>query len=607
MPLTMALPRFLIILVIGGLLAGAAAGGYYVGGNGQAQAQRASIVRQVGRRLQHKDTAGARVVLAQAFDSGAITGAELRPRRGPVTTIGDVSGTGNAVLLPRGATLRLTTKPPLAGLAHVEIVLAGLLLVVSAAAALVFAVVRLLPHLGGIQLPARRPRARKPGKQPRLPATPALDTEYLARHDALTGLPNRVLLREEAQRLIMRLNGDAMALILMDLNEFKEVNDTLGHFAGDQLLRQVGERLARFTTESTLVARLGGDEFAILRSQADAVSAEQLAMRVGESLRRPFLVSGMTLEIDASMGIALAPLHAADYDGLLQRADSAMYAAKRNHTGIAMHTREQEADNSQKLALASDLRRAIEGGQLSLYYQPKATLRTGDISGVEALVRWKHPDRGMISPDQFIPLAERSGLINLLSMWVLKTALRQVADWKRMGLVMPVSVNLSARDLIDVRLPDEIEAALHEARVDAELLAVEITASVLTADPARARAIVTRIGELGPTTTIDDFGAGYSSLAYLKNLPGHALKIDRSFVVGMTDNEHDATIVHAVVDLAHNLGLRVVAEGAEDMAAWERLRLAGCDEVQGFVLAQPMPSAQATDWLSRRRESSNAA
>jgi diguanylate cyclase (GGDEF)-like protein len=559
-------------------------------------------LRQVGRRLYNKDTAGARAVLAQAVDSGAITGAELRARNGHVTRVGEVSGSAGSVPLPRGATLRLSTKPPLSGLAHLEVVIAGLLLAVAAAAAMAVAIVRLLPRLRRPQLPARRPR-----KPQRLPATPALDTEYLARHDALTGLPNRVLLREEAQRRIMRLNGDAMALILMDLNEFKEVNDTLGHFAGDQLLRQVGERLAGFTTESTLVTRLGGDEFAILRNQADAVTAEELAMRVGESLRRPFLVSGMTLEIDASMGIALAPVHASDYDGLLQRADSAMYASKRNHTGIAMHTSEQEADNSQKLALASDLRRAIEGGQLSLYYQPKATLQSGDISGVEALVRWKHPDRGMISPDQFIPLAERSGLINLLSMWVLKTALRQVADWKRMGLVMPVSINLSARDLIDVRLPDEIEAALHEANVASELLEVEITESVLTADPARARAIVTRIGELGPTTTIDDFGAGYSSLAYLKNLPVHALKIDRSFVLGMTDNEHDATIVHAVVDLAHNLGLRVVAEGAENMAVWERLRLAGCDEVQGFVLAQPMPSAQATDWLSRRRERSNAA
>ena len=366
----MVLRRFLIIMVIGGLLAGASAGGYYVGGNRQAAAQRASIVRQVGRRLHNKDTAGARRVLQSALASGEITGAELRVRNGHLTTVGEVSGSAGSAPLPRGATLRLSTKPPLAGLAHLEIVIAGLLLAVAAAAAMAIALARLLPHLRRPQLPARRP-----GKPPRLPSTPALDTEYLARHDALTGLPNRVLLREEAQRLIMRLNGDAMALILMDLNEFKEVNDTLGHFAGDQLLRQVGERLARFATESTLVARLGGDEFAILRSQADAVTAEQLAMRVGESLRRPFLVSGMTLEIDASMGIALAPVHASDYDGLLQRADSAMYASKRNHTGIAMHTSEQEADNSQKLALASDLRRAIEGGQLSLYYQPKATLQ----------------------------------------------------------------------------------------------------------------------------------------------------------------------------------------------------------------------------------------
>src|SRR6476659_6712733 len=332
----MLLRRFLIMLVIGGLLSGASAAGYYVGGNGQATAQRASILRQVGRRLHNKDTAGARVVLAQAVDSGAITGAELRARNGHVTSVGEVSGSAGSVALPRGATLRLSTKPPLSGLAHLEMVIAGLLLAVAAAAATAIAIARLLPHLHRPQLPAR-----KSPKPQRLPATPALDTEYLARHDALTGLPNRVRLREEAQRRIMRLNGDAMALILMDLNEFKEVNDTLGHFAGDQLLRQVGERLSRFSHEpGTLVARLGGDEFAILQSAADGGPAEDLAMRVGEALRRPFLVTGMTLEIDASMGIAMAPMHASDYDGLLQRADSAMYAAKRNHSGIAMHTSE---------------------------------------------------------------------------------------------------------------------------------------------------------------------------------------------------------------------------------------------------------------------------
>jgi diguanylate cyclase (GGDEF)-like protein len=400
----------------------------------------------------------------------------------------------------------------------------------------------------------------------------------------------------------MRMNGRPLALILMDLNEFKEVNDTLGHFAGDQLLRQVGDRLGRFAREpETLVARLGGDEFAVLRACDDAAGVEELAGRISEALRRPFLIAGMTLEIEVSLGIALAPMHASDYDGLLQRADSAMYAAKRGNTIYAVHTVEHEAAHRQKLALASDLRRAIEEGQLALHYQPKAALATGEVSGVEALVRWNHPDRGMIPPDQFISLAERSGLIRQLTLWVLGTALNQVARWGDIGLTVPVSVNLSTRDLIDLRLPDEISGELSRAGVPADLLELEITESVLMADPARARSIVTRIGGLGATTTIDDFGAGYSSLAYLKSLPVHALKIDRSFVLGMTENQHDATIVQAVVDLAHNLGLRVVAEGAEDMAVWERLRDAGCDEAQGYLLAQPLPPEQATDWLMRRR------
>jgi diguanylate cyclase len=593
--------RLLILLVIGGLVAAASVAGFMLGQNGSSSRQSA-LIRQVTHRLRAHDPPGARRLLRDAVRSGSITGAELRSGGGNVTTFGVVHGSISSAALPRPATLRIATTPPLAGLSRLEGPIAGLLLTLAAAAVAALAALKLLPHL-------LRPELLRVPRLPRLPAaTPDLDSEYLARHDALTALPNRLLLREEAQQRIMRLNGDRLALILMDLNEFKEVNDTLGHFAGDQLLRQVGERLARFGHEpGTLVARLGGDEFAILQSAAGDAPAEALAMRVGEALRRPFLVSGMTLEIDASMGIALAPTHASDYDGLLQRADGAMYAAKRNNTPFAMHTTEHEAAHSQKLALASDLRRAIEDGQLRLHYQPKATLSSGELSGVEALVRWNHPDRGMISPDHFIPLAERSGLIHDLSLWVLGTALRQVGEWRSMGLIVPVSVNLSARDLIDVHLPDEIEAALHAAGIPAELLELEITETLLTADPARARTNVTRIGELGATTTIDDFGAGYSSLAYLKSLPVHALKIDRSFVLGMTQNQHDATIVRAVVDLAHNLGLRVVAEGAEDMDVWERLRLAGCDEAQGYVLAQPLPPEQATDWLIRRQRGVRAA
>ena len=581
-----------MLLIVVGVVAAAAMAGYAMGNDGSTTA-RAVLVQQVTRRLRAHDATGAKLLLRDAVTSGLITGAQLQSHGGSITTFGTLGNQVTTTPMPRKATLQVAARPPLAGITRLEGIVAGLLIGLAAAVGLAFAVLRLLPHVLRPDLLPELPK--RPVKGPRL------DAEYLARHDALTGLPNRLLLQEESQSRIIRKKG-SLALILMDLTEFKEVNDTLGHFAGDQLLRQVADRLNRFAREpGTLVARLGGDEFAVLRNDAEAPEAEQLAERISETLGRPFLIAGMTLELDVSLGIALAPMHASDYDGLLQRADSAMYAAKRSNTIFALHTNEHETAHRQKLALASDLRRAIEEGQLTLHYQPKAVLATGEVAGVEALVRWNHPERGMIPPDNFIGLAERSGLIRQLTMWVLGTALDQVASWRDAGLEVPVSVNLSTRDLIDLRLPDEIGEALSRTDVPAELLELEITESVLMADPARARTIVTRLGELGATTTIDDFGAGYSSLAYLKSLPVHALKIDRSFVLGMTDNQHDATIVQAVVDLAHNLGLRVVAEGAEDMAVWERLRDAGCDEAQGYLLAQPLPPEQATAWLVKRR------
>jgi diguanylate cyclase len=581
-----------ILLIVGGLVVAASMAGYALGNDGSGT-QRAALVQQVTRRLRAHDSTAAKLLLRDAVSSGLITGAELRSHGGSITTFGALRDDVATTPMPRKATLQIASKPAFAGVTRLESVIAGLLLAVATAMAAALAAIRLLPHVLRPEVLPARPRRAVKG--------PRIDAEYLARHDALTALPNRLLLQEEAQTRIMRASGQ-VALILMDLNEFKEVNDTLGHFAGDQLLRQVADRLARFAREpGTLVARLGGDEFAVLRNNAEPSDAEELASRISETLGRPFLIAGMTLELEVSLGIALSPMHASDYDGLLQRADSAMYAAKRGNTIFALHTNEHETAHRQKLALASDLRRAIEEGQLTLHYQPKAVLATGDVAGVEALVRWNHPERGMIPPDSFISLAERSGLIRKLTLWVLGTALEQAARWRETGLDVPVSVNLSTRDLIDLRLPDEISDALARSQVPAGMLELEITETVLMADPARARAIVTRLGELGTTTTIDDFGAGYSSLAYLKSLPVHALKIDRSFVLGMTENQHDATIVQAVVDLAHNLGLRVVAEGAEDMAVWERLREAGCDEAQGYLLAQPLPPEQATVWLTRRR------
>jgi diguanylate cyclase (GGDEF)-like protein len=581
-----------ILLIIGGLVAAAAMAGYALGNDGSGTA-RAALVEQVTKRLRAHNPTAAKLLLRDAVTSGLITGAQLQSHGGSITTFGTLRDHVATTPMPRKGTLQIASKPPLANATRLESVIAGLLIALAAALAAALLAIRLLPHVLRPDLLPKRPR--RPAKAPRL------DAEYLARHDALTALPNRLFLQEEAQTRIMR-GTRPLALILMDLNEFKEVNDTLGHFAGDQLLRQVGERLAKFAREpGTLVARLGGDEFAVLREEVEAAEAEELAARISDTLARPFQIAGMTLALDVSLGIALAPLHAADYEGLLQRADTAMYAAKRGNTIFALHTNQHETEERQKLALASDLRRAIDEGQLTLHYQPKAVLATGDIAGVEALVRWNHPERGLIPPATFIPLAERNSLlIRDLSLWVIGSALDQAAQWRDAGLHIPVSVNLSAKDVIDLRLPGQIADALARFDVPAELLDLEITESVLMADPARARSIVTKLGELGATTTIDDFGAGYSSLAYLKRLPVHALKIDRSFVLGMTENTHDATIVQAVVDLAHNLGLRVVAEGAEEMAVWERLREAGCDEAQGYLLAQPMPPEKATAWLLRR-------
>ena len=595
----MFLRRSLIVLAVCGLAAGASVAGFYMGGSRQSSKQQSALVRAVSRRIHAKDQSGARLRLSDALADGTISGARLRSHGGVVTVIGTrPASSATTITLPRGATMQLSMRPALAGVSRLEGLIAGLLAILATAALVALAMLRLVPRVLGSGLLRRSDGERAPP----LPG-PKLDAEYLARHDSLTGLPNRIMLQEEAHTWIMRLGGGAMALILMDLNDFKEVNDTLGHSTGDQVLRQVGERLSAFRVEGTLVARLGGDEFAILRTMTDPVSAEQLAESVSESLRRPFLVSGMTLEIDASMGVAMAPTHAVDYEGLLQCADAAMYTAKQKRTGIAMYTSQEKAESMTKFALASELRNALRHEELRLHFQPKAIVETGEICGVEALVRWQHPERGMISPDTFIKLAERSRLINDLSEWVLRTALRQVLEWRRMGLIMPVSVNLSTRDLQDVRLTDTIESALSEASVPPGMLEIEITESVLAADPDRAHDVVTRIHEIGATTTIDDFGTGHSSLAYLKSLPVHALKIDKSFVLGMTEDERDATIVHAVVDLAHNLGLRVVAEGVEEMAVWERLRISGCDEVQGYVLAHPLPPAQITDWLVRRRQS----
>ena len=448
------------------------------------------------------------------------------------------------------------------------------------------------------------------GHQARMLRREKEHNEYLARHDALTGLPNRVLFRDRAHDAILAQprRGGQVGLLLLDLDDFKEVNDTLGHFSGDQLLRAVSARLTDTAPAGSTLARLGGDEFALLLpTVTDCEEAANVAQAVRRALQRPFTLQGLILESEATIGIALCPEHAGDFEELMQRADTAMYAAKRNRTGYEIHSEAQAVSQSARLALATELHAAIRNSELVLHYQPKADLRSGRLVGAEALVRWLHPKRGIVPPDQFIPVAERSGLIRVLTLWVVEEALRQNRRWAEEGIRMPVSVNLSTRDLIDVQLPDEIANALIRTGAQASDLEVEITESVIMADPLRARAILTRLREMGVAAVIDDFGAGYSSLGYLKRLPVTGLKIDKSFVINMPTDHNDEVIVRSTVDLAHNLGLKVVAEGAENDQVWRRLAEIGCDSAQGFFLSPPLSASELTSWVRSRSQKSEAA
>jgi diguanylate cyclase (GGDEF)-like protein len=421
-------------------------------------------------------------------------------------------------------------------------------------------------------------------------------------HDPLTSLPNRSLFRDRAHQAILASarHGHNTALLLIDLDRFKEINDTLGHHSGDLLLREVGPRLHRVLRESDTVARFGGDEFGILLTHVSGpAAAEEVARAVHRALEEPFAIQGLTLDVEASIGIALHPVHASDFEELMQRADVAMYSAKAKRSGYEVYVPSEDESDATKLKLASELRQAPLRNELVMHYQPKADLRTGRIVGAEALMRWRHPRHGVMMPDRFIPLAERSGLIRSLTLFAARTALTQARTWREAGIELTVSVNLSTRDLIDVSLPDEIGELLEAARVPAHLLELEITESVIMADPMRARGVVARLREMGMKVAIDDFGLGYSSLGYLKRLPVNDLKIDKSFVSNMMEDQGDAVIVQSTIDLAHNLGLTVIAEGVESEETWRRLRTLGCDVAQGWLIGRPLPAADFATWLNR--------
>jgi len=427
--------------------------------------------------------------------------------------------------------------------------------------------------------------------------------QHQALHDALTGLPNRVLLDDRLEHAILLAHhqNEPLAVVMMDMDRFKDVNDTLGHQIGDVLLKQIAARLLTTLGETDTVARFGGDEFTILLSGMNREGAVAAVNRAIQKLGPPFTIDKQHLTIEASFGIAIYPEHGADGNTLIKRADVAMYAAKQAHSGYAVYDPARDQNNPRRLALMGELRNAIEHSKLSLHYQPKIELSTGVVCGVEALARWEHPERGMVSPDEFIPLAEQSGTINVLTERVLDAGLRQQHDWARAGVKLVLAVNLSARNLQDSQLPDKIAALLRTWSIQPQWLELEITESAIMIDPVHALKILTALHVMGIRLTIDDYGTGYSSLAYLRRLPVNELKIDRSFVKDMATDESSAMIVRSTIDLGHNLGLRVVAEGVENLATLEMLKSLGCNAAQGHYLSKPLPADELERHFRRTR------
>jgi len=433
----------------------------------------------------------------------------------------------------------------------------------------------------------RAERARQEAEAARAQAVDAADAlQHQALHDALTGLPNRALLHDRLAHTLhlVERGASSLALLLLDLDRFKVINDTLGHQAGDALLRQVAARMRDAVRSSDTVARLGGDEFALLLPGADRDGAVQAAQTLRAALVAPVTVEGQTVHVGASIGIAVTPAHGQEVAVLLRHADVAMYVAKRAGSGYAVYDPRHDGYSAGRLMREAELRQALATNELVLHYQPTVDLRTGRATGVEALVRWAHPTHGLLAPDAFIPLAEQTGLIVPVTRWVLDQALAQGAAWARVGHPLEVAVNLSVRTLHDERLPDTLAWLLRRYAIAPERVMLEITESVLMADPAQALAVLTRLSALGVRVAIDDFGTGYSSLAYLKQLPVDAVKIDKSFVqhMGAAEATKDTAIVRSIIELGHNLGLVVVAEGVEDEGAWAQVRALGGDVAQGY-------------------------
>lgn len=428
------------------------------------------------------------------------------------------------------------------------------------------------------------------------------EKEHQSLHDSLTGLPNRKMVLSALGESIegARAAGTSVGFCLLDLDRFKEVNDTLGHHVGDRLLAVVAQRITSALRPRDVVARLGGDEFAVLLDPVrDSDAAVEVAQRVRAALTRPFHLEGMLFELEASVGVAVFPEHGQDVEPIVRRADVAMYLAKEERTGVEVYAADRDKNSAGRLALLGGLRNGLENEELQVHYQPKVAVGGGAVVGVEALIRWHHPLRGLVMPDEFIPMAEHSGLMGPLTAYVVDQSLEQVARWRDAGLRVPVAVNVSMRDLHGSDLVGVVQAALERHDVPSSMLILELTERVLTRDSDEVSGTLTRLRDLGVTISLDDFGTGYSSMVLLKRMPITELKIDRSFVSRLTLDPEDVTIVRSIIDLAHGLGMSAVAEGVETQQVWDLLEELGCDAIQGWYVSRPLDGESATTWLLR--------
>jgi diguanylate cyclase (GGDEF)-like protein len=426
-------------------------------------------------------------------------------------------------------------------------------------------------------------------------------TNYVTTHDSLTDLPNRVLFYDRVERAIVSANAQnqLLSILLIEIENFKDVYDTLGRNSSDLVLKQVSTRLQGVSRERDSVAKIDGNVFGILLADiVNLAGAEQLARYVQKAMEPPFIVERLQVAVHSNVGIVHFPEHGEDVDTLIQKASVALQMAHNSNNGYAIYESSYDNHSPRRLTLMSELRHAIERDGLELFYQAKVSIQTGKLFGAEALIRWNHPRHGFISPDEFIPMVERTRMIKELTLWVLKRAFWDCANWRKQGIEIIISVNLSAKDLNNPELPDLIAGVAASAAINPEWIMLEITEGSVMNDPESSLEIIERLHGMGYQFSIDDFGTGYSSLAYLKKMPLTELKIDKSFVMDIMSSENDATIVKAIINLAHNLGLHVTAEGVENKEIMAKLKDYGCDVAQGYYLNKPLSVTDFNKWMN---------